>query len=136
MQQPAQVRSVADFPIRAWQNLYFYDQQQELRLQTSKSRRNTIKRVDLYLPQPPLDTKKNHCVASARGTSNTLKWQTYNHSSCRTPHLQVSHLNPHPHLIHLYLLDHRHPRHQPSSQPTMPDEVRHPHLSQASHPDP
>ena len=54
-----------------------------------------------------------------------IKRQTYNHSSCPIPHLQVSLRNPHPHHILPYLRDRRRPLFQPipSSPPIMPPHV-------------
>ncbi len=48
----------------------------------------------------------------------SIKRSTHSNSSCPTPHLQVSHRNPHPHHIHLYQPDHR-PQHRILSPPTM-----------------
>jgi hypothetical protein len=65
---------------------------------------------------------RTNWVTDARGTSNTYQEANYNHSSCPTPHLQVSLRNPHPHHILPYLHDRRRHLFQPipSSLPIMP----------------
>ena len=94
---------------------------------------NTLHLLHIYNtsnPRKPSASRRKRYVTS-------IKRSTHSNSSCPTPHLQVSHRNPHPHHIHLYQPDHR-PQHRLLSPPTMQAAV---HLlppsapSAPSHPD-
>ena len=71
----------------------------------------------IYSTSSTRPTREAICVRRKRYVTS-IKRSTHSNSSCPTPHLQVSHRNPHPHHIHLYQPDHR-PQHRLSSPPTM-----------------